>query len=77
MDKRFYKNETIRELREQRSLTQEEFARLINTTPQTVSRIETGVCCSFVTLVKCAGALEVPWFRLLRIEADEEISAAA
>lgn len=77
MDKSFYKNELIKELREQRRLTQEEFAKLIKTTPVTVSRIETGASCSFVTLVKVAGALDVPWWELLRIESAEEISQAA
>lgn len=37
------KGERIRKLREEKGLTQEEFAKLLNTTKQTVSKYETGV----------------------------------
>ena len=77
MTNEYYKNELIKELREARRLTQEELAKATNLTSVTVSRVETGESCSFPTLIKLATALDVRWWKLLRIDAEQEFSQAA
>lgn len=66
MNRNHYKNEKIRELREEAGLTQEQLAARVGAHSVTISRVETGVVCSFDLLCRIAVALGVGWSELMR-----------
>ena len=49
----------LKDIREERQLSQEELAKLSNVNQQTISRIENGVNVRFNTLIKLSEALDV------------------
>ena len=76
MKREFYRHEKIKELRDASRLTQAELAERVNIHKVSISRIETGMGCSFDNLCQIAAALGVPWWQLLRIEIGENNLAA-
>jgi transcriptional regulator with XRE-family HTH domain len=79
MTRDHYKNELVKELRESAGLTQEQLAELVNTHWGTISRVESGVSCSFPLLCKLAESFEIDWRKLIRLDEreDQKFSASA